>query len=233
MRMTRAAIAGASVILAPWMYAAGCKGNSASGLELHDDGAAGDGAGSSSGAGSSGVQTSGSGGGTGFSAPSPGESGLSCGPQGGCKVYQECCYLKPGQANPPVGNRDLWALVDGGTLCTPPGSCPEWSSLSCSNPSNCGGPGRVCCLVFQRSEAGAGPDGSGDIFAPMMSFSAECTENCPTGDMLHYQLCAASSSDCPKGQSCIPGTYAAYCGTMDGGPPDGASPQTGEGGGLD
>ena len=65
----------------------------------------------------------------------------------------------------------------------------------------------------------------------MMSFSAECADNCPTGDMVHYQLCA-SSTDCPSGQSCIMGTYTTYCANMGGGPlPGGRRPTGGPTGG--
>lgn len=69
---------------------------------------------------------------------------------------------------------------------------------------HCSG-GQVCCFAFATSDAGAG----GGLFGAT-GFSAQCASSCPTGDMVHYRLCA-STSECPSGESCIMGQYTTYC----------------------
>ncbi len=76
--------------------------------------------------------------------------------------------------------------------------------------------------------AGASPGGPATAFG---AFSAQCADDCPGGDMVHYQLCA-SSSDCPSGQQCVPGTYTTYCADT-GGPGGPTGPQSGDDGGSD
>jgi hypothetical protein len=112
------------------------------------------------------------------------------------------------------------------TTCTPVGSCVG-SSLGCSTSQQCSS-GQVCCFEYQTSEAGAAGGGVGGFagFGAPMTFTAECADECPSGDMVHYQLCA-SSSECPSGQQCVPGTYTTYCDDTGGGP--GTTPTGGQG----
>ena len=239
MRTLRASIAVArttgTVLLAAWSVVAGCKGNatSSSGNTFGDDGDQGTGS-SSGGSGSSGGAGASSGGGS-ASTQSPtmpsadyADGGISCGPQAGCAPSEQCCYGAPATS-------EAGAFGPGGfgggfgapsLSCTSAGSC-SGSSLSCSSSQHCSG-GQVCCFVYQASEAGAGAGGPGGGFAGFgapMTFTAACADECPGGDMVHYQLCA-SSDDCPNGQACIPGTYTTYCADM-GAPPGGPTNPTG------
>ena len=231
MRTARAVIAGASVTLAAWVFAAGCKSNTASGPGLGDD-SLGNNAGTSSGGGTTSGSSGGSTAGGSPSAPSAdySDGGISCGPQGACAPSEQCCYAPaPAAEAGPPGLGGFGGFGGGPTTsCTPAGSCAG-SSLSCSSPSHCAG-GQVCCFAYTQSEAGAGPGGFAGFAAPMMGFSAECADNCPTGDMVHYALCA-SSTDCPSGQSCIRGTYTTYCANMGPTNPQGGGPTNPQGGG--
>jgi hypothetical protein len=234
MRTTKVTIAAASITLAVWVSAAGC-GNkttpNAGGDSFGADNSSSGGTGST---GSSGGATSGSSGGSSSGASSTAPSadsadgGISCGPGAGCPQSEQCCYAAPtvpAEAGPP-GPGGFGAFTGGAPAlsCTTAGSC-SGSSLSCSSTQHCSS-GQVCCFVYQQTEAGAGPGGFG---APM-AFTAQCADDCPGGDMVHYQLCA-SSSECPNGQSCIPGTYTTYCADMGGGPPGGGVPGGGTPGG--
>jgi Cys-rich repeat protein len=228
-----------TLFLVAWMYAAGCEGNSAS--DRGEDGDAGNRAGTGDGAetgsGSGSTTTSGSGGGSSpykdFSVPSMDATGIPCGPQGGCQVYQACCFAPPGEPIPSAFS-SYFALADGGAICL--ANCPwGWPELTCSRSSDCEtSPGAVCCAYWsQQSEVDSGSSGgsgsssssssgsSSGSAMPNGTFSAGCYDNCPTGDMVHHLLCR-TSSDCPSGQSCIPGPNASYCATVDGGPPDSA-----------
>src|SRR5579859_1202171 len=218
MRMARAAIAGASVTLAAWTLAAGCKSSTSPGVG--DNGSFGNSTGSSGGGGATSGSSGGSTSGAAPSAPSADytDGGISCGFNAGCAPSEQCCYAPPSapsaEAGPPgLGGFGGFAPMP---MCTSAGSC-SGSSLSCSSSQHCSS-GQVCCFVYQASEAGAAPGGPagglggfGGFGAPaMMTFSAQCADTCPAGDMVHYQLCA-SSSECPSGQSCVPGTYTTYC----------------------
>jgi hypothetical protein len=72
----------------------------------------------------------------------------------------------------------------------------------------------VCCFAFAATDAGPAVGGGLPGFAPAQAFSAQCADQCPAGDMVHYQLCA-TAADCPSGQSCVPGTYTTYCAAMN------------------
>jgi len=134
--------------------------------------------------------TTGGGSSSGGTAPTATDSGIPCGMQGACTPPQECCFAS--QFAP---------------TCAAPGSCSA-SSLACSSTQHCSG-GQVCCFAFNASDGGMA--GAGGFAAPgAAGFNAQCASQCPTGDMVHYQLCA-SASDCPGGQSCIRGTYTTYC----------------------
>lgn len=207
----------------------GCKSDAAPNEEFIGDDGEGGATGSSGGtaAGSSSGSTSGA-----ASAPSAdyADGGISCGLGLGCAPSEECCY-----AGAPAGDGGVPGMLGGfaafgggpggaATSCTPAGSCTG-SSLACSSTQHCSG-GQVCCFAYQQAEAGAAAGPFAGFGAPM-AFSATCADDCPGNDMVHYQLCG-SSSDCPSGQQCIPGTYTTYCsgmgGAPTGGPPMGDQP---------
>jgi hypothetical protein len=150
-------------------------------------------------------------------APSPAnaDAGIACGAQGGCAEPQVCCYgAAAGPLAPPPA-----------PSCTPQGSCAG-SSLACSGTAHCSG-SQVCCFAFDMADAGQqGDGGRGFPTIGAQGFNAECADQCPTGDMVHYQLCS-SASDCPTGQSCVRGMYTTYCAAMGAGPGGG-----GNGGGF-
>jgi hypothetical protein len=243
MRTLRASIAVARAtltVLAAWSVVAGCKGNTtaSSGNTFGDDGD--QGTGSSGGSGSSGGTGASSGGGGSASTQSPtmpsadyADGGISCGPQAGCAPSEQCCYAAPAAPEAGAfGPGGFGGGLGGGfgapsLTCTSAGSC-SGSSLSCSSSQHCSG-GQVCCFMYQQSEAGAAPGGPGGGgfagFGAPMTFTAACADECPAGDMVHYQLCA-SSGDCPSGQTCVPGTYTTYCAAM-GAPPGGPTNPTG------
>jgi hypothetical protein len=237
--------AGACVILAALasLCGEGCKSSTNSSIPVFGDddsgsGATGSASGSSGGTGGSSSGGAASGGSS--SAPSPefADGGISCGAQGGCAPSEECCYptsapMSAGEAGAPGALGGLGGFGGGigapATTCTQAGSCTG-SSLGCSSTQHCSG-GEVCCFVYQASEAGAAAGGFAGFGAPM-AFTAECADECPGGDMIHYQLCA-SSSECPNGQQCVPGTYTTYCNAMGGGPAGGAGGPNGAQGGDD
>jgi hypothetical protein len=184
-----------------------------------------DGGGGSSGGSSGGVSSNGGNGGGSSSGSAPGyvDGGISCGVQGGCATSESCCYsTATGAGGFPAG-----------PTCAASGSC-SGSSLDCSSTTHCSG-SQVCCFAFApmdagagqgagQSEAGGGVGGFGGFGgfgapAPAQGFSAQCADQCPSGDMVHYQLCA-TSSECPSGQNCVPGQYTTYCaaGGMNGFP---------------
>jgi hypothetical protein len=201
-------------------FAAGCSsGQSTGSASMSDDGGGLSGGSSSSGAGSTssgGTGNASSGGGgtsSGSDASSGGTSpssayadgGISCGFGGGCAPSEACCYA---------------AMAGGGfgapaaPQCTAPGSC-SGSELDCTSTMHCSG-SQVCCFAFATSDAGAG----GGFPGAAAGFGAKCASSCPTGDMVHYQLCV-STSECPGGESCIMGQYTTYCAQIPG--PDGGN----------
>ena len=131
MRTARAAIAGASVTLAAWVFAAGCSSKTTPGTELGD-------VGNNASSGSGGGATSGSSGGSTAggspSAPSAdySDGGISCGPQGACAPSEQCCYAAPAAPAAPQAREGGLPGLGGGfgamgggstTTCTPAGSC--------------------------------------------------------------------------------------------------------------
>jgi len=182
--------------------------------------------GSGNGTNGNGNGTNGNGNGTSGDAAAPSaayaDGGISCGIQGGCATSESCCYPSGGNA----------AALTSGPSCTPQGSCAG-SSLACSNTAHCSG-GEVCCFAFVTPDAGQDAAGGAPGFPAAMSFGAQCAAQCPTGDMVHYQLCA-TSTECPSGQSCVPGTYTRYCAAMTGfpGADAGAGEASSDSGGSD
>jgi hypothetical protein len=238
MRTAKAVITGASFTLVAWVCAAGCSDKTTpngGGDTFGNDTSSSSGAGTS---GSSGAASGSSGGGSsGGSSTMPtadyADGGIACGTGTGCPQSDECCFAP--QAPPMVSSEagppgfGGFGGAGAGPSCTAAGSC-NGSSLSCSNPSQCSA-GQTCCFAYQQSEAGAGPGGFGGFGGGGgMTFSAQCADSCPTGDMVHYQLCA-SSTDCPSGQSCTMGPYTMYCMDMGGGFPGGGTPGGGMPGG--
>jgi hypothetical protein len=219
---------GARVIMAACFISAcvdGCKSDASPNEQFVGDDGEGGGTGSSGG-----TAASSSSGGSGGAASAPSadyaDGGIACGPGLGCAPSEECCY-----AAAPAGDGGVPGMLGGfapfgggagaaATSCTPAGSCTG-SSLACSGTQQCSG-GQVCCFAYQEAEASAAAGPFGGFGAPM-AFAATCADDCPGNDMIHYQLCA-SSSDCPSGQQCVPGTYTTYCAGMGGapagGPPD-------------
>jgi hypothetical protein len=102
-----------------------------------------------------------------------------------CPTSQVCCW----------GDQSLMPAPLPG--CTSASACTG-SSIACSATQHCGA-GQVCCFMYTGGAGAMGP------------FSAQCTNQCPTGDMVHYQLCA-SDSDCLGGGTCtMMAPYSAYC----------------------
>ena len=96
MRTAKAAIAGANLMLAAWLCAAGCSNKTTPnpGGFGEDTSSSGGGAGT----GSSGGATSGtSGGGASASSPSAdyADGGITCGAGAGCPQSEQCCYAAP------------------------------------------------------------------------------------------------------------------------------------------
>jgi hypothetical protein len=121
-----------------------------------------------------------------------------------CASPQVCCWGDQTQLPAPLAG------------CTSASMCTG-SVIACSNTGQCGA-GQVCCFAY--GDAGmAGP------------WAAQCAAQCPTGDMVHYRLCA-SDSECASGETCtMMAPYSPYCmapfmmgdgGPRDGGPRDGA-----------
>ncbi len=141
-------------------------------------------------------------------APTPIDGGVYCpaalGAMTACAAPQVCCWADQSQMPPPVQG------------CTSTSACTG-SLIGCSATAQCAA-GQVCCFAY-TSDAGVGPTGVGT------SFAAQCAADCPTGDMIHYQLCG-SSADCAAGDICnTMAPYAPYCspgGGMDGGGDAGA-----------
>jgi hypothetical protein len=191
-----------------------CKGKAATGFGADDDaGGASDDASPSSGSSSDG-----------------GAAGnVACGTQGACSSSEDCCYAAAGDAAAGGGLGGFAAAQPPAPTCVPKGSCGG-SSLSCSSTAQCGG-GQVCCFAYQTQTSGAGEGGLAAFggFAAMMPFSAQCASDCPSGDMVHYQLCA-SASECPSGMSCVQGTYTTYCAAGVGGGAGQAGPRESDSG---
>jgi len=247
MKTVKARVASACVALAALGVSAcvaACKGSTNPG---GSEGFGGDdAAGVATGGSSGGAAGSGSSGGsTSTAAPSApsaeyADGGIACGAQGGCATSEECCYAAStastaSDAGPGAGGIGAFGggPVAAAPTCTSAGSCTG-SSLACSSTQHCSA-GQVCCFVYQTSEAGAatgGATGAFGVIAAPMTFSAQCADDCPGGDMIHYQLCA-SSSDCPSGEQCVLGTYTNYCYDTGAGPGGGTGPQGGDDGGSD
>jgi hypothetical protein len=183
------------------------------------DGGGSDGGGSSSSSSSGGRSSSSSGGlfdaGTPMqigTRPTSIDGGIHCagmGMMGECASPQLCCWGDQSQTLPPLPG------------CTTATSC-SGSSIACSATNHCA-TGQVCCFVFTGDAGAAATTGP---------FTAQCADQCPTGDMVHYQLCA-SDSDCPAGNTCsMMAPYSPYCMTpfmFDGGRRgDGAAPEGGQ-----
>ena len=131
----------------------------------------------------------------------PGQFGL----MAACAAPAVCCWGDQSQVPTPLAG------------CTASSACTG-SAISCSGPAGCSA-GQVCCFGF-ATDAGVSAAGVGT------SFTTQCATDCPTGDMVHYQLCG-SSSDCPAGEVCNNmAPYAPYCfsaGGRDGGGGDDAA----------
>jgi len=125
--------------------------------------------------------SSGNGGAPVATTPAPVDGGIPCGLVGGCAPPEECCLADPTAPT-----------------CVSQGACGG-SSLACSSSKQCASP-QICCFAY-------GP--AGDASAAARPFSAQCADVCPSGDSLHYQLCAATS-ECVGG-TCVVGPVAAYC----------------------
>jgi hypothetical protein len=139
-------------------------------------------------------------------APTPIDGGVYCpgtfGSMAACAAPEVCCWGDQTQVPAPLAG------------CTSASAC-SGSSIACSSTDQCSA-GQVCCFAYQ-SDAGA-------VAAMTAPFVAQCASSCPTGDMIHYQLCG-SSSDCAAGEICNNmAPYAPYCisnGSLDGGGGDG------------
>ncbi len=132
------------------------------------------------------------------------DSGIACGVQGACAAPQACCYAA---ATAPLAPAPA-------PTCIAQSACAG-SSLSCSSTAQCSG-SQVCCFVYEMPDAGQGDGGRAFPVIGAQTFSAQCADQCPTGDMMHYQLCAVAS-ECPSGESCVRGTYTTYCAATRGG----------------
>jgi len=128
----------------------------------------------------------------------PGNFGL----MAACAAPAVCCW----------GDQSLSPAPLAG--CTASTACAG-SSITCSGNAQCAA-GQVCCFAF-AADGGVGASGVGT------SFTSQCTTDCPTGDMIHYQLCG-SSSECGVGEICDNmAPYSPYCtsvGGLDGGTGD-------------
>ncbi len=139
-------------------------------------------------------------------APTPMDGGVYCpgsfGSMAACAAPEVCCWGDQSQVPAPLAG------------CTSASAC-SGSSIACSGTDQCSA-GQVCCFAYD-SDAGA-------VAAMTSPFVAQCATSCPTGDMIHYQLCG-SSSDCAAGEICNNmAPYAPYCvssGNLDGGEGDG------------
>jgi hypothetical protein len=240
MKITSTWMAGAMTTLTAlgaWVCIAGCKGNTTANAGFEDDDSLGSDASAGNGNGSGSTGGTRSGGAPSAPSAAYADGGIACGIQAGCAPSEACCYATPATdasaPRAPGGFGGVGAGAGAAALsCVPAGSCAG-SSLACSSTQHCSG-GQVCCFAYQQDEAGAAPAGPaagfGGFGAPP-AFSAQCADDCPGGDMVHYQLCA-SSADCASGQQCIPGTYTPYCADT-GGPGGPTGPQSGDDGGSD
>jgi hypothetical protein len=156
--------------------------------------------GAGSGSTSGGTSGSSSGGSSGTGTPQTiADAGVACGLTP-CTGSQVCCY----------GSGLMPSCVD-------PGSCGG-STLTCSSKGDC--TSGSCCFTYQY-DGGTTTDGGRP--ATPSGFAAECQDTC---DTTSFALCT-TSSDCPDGDTCLPGPYARYCAAVDAGAfaiPDGGFP---------
>jgi hypothetical protein len=198
-------------------FAGACSNGQTTGAASDDAGYGGASSGNtSSGTGSGTTSNGGGGGNVGGGSSSSGnapssayaDGGIACGFAGGCAPDQACCY---GGMTGGGNGGGMGFGFPGGPGCTAQGSC-SGSEFDCTSTMHCTG-SQVCCFAFASNDAGTGGGGGAfPGFGAAQGFSAHCADSCPTGDMVHYQLCA-SASECPSGQSCIPGMYTTYCAT--------------------
>ncbi len=92
---------------------------------------------------------------------------------------------------------DVCCFSSGQPTCAAAGSCTSMA-LTCSSKSACSS-GQSCCFTY------TGDSGT--------DFETACQDSC---DSTSYELCA-TSADCSNGGMCLPGPYARYCATFEGG----------------